>query len=159
MSGGDRVTLAEVGGRAAGMLICADIQFPELSWYLVAKGAELILCPSLTWNSRGEHRVRTGCRARAIENQLFVVMSPLVGSSGLPSDAPMYAVGEAVLATPVDKTFGINDGLLAISGSRTEETVLFGDLDFDLLAQSRAKPEAPGLALQRPDLYAKLLAE
>ncbi|MGO4680196.1 nitrilase-related carbon-nitrogen hydrolase [Microbacterium sp. 2MCAF23] len=159
MRGGDSVTLIEVGGRKAGMLICADIQFPELSRYLVNRGAEIIFCPSLTWNSRGEHRVRTGCRARAIENQLFVVMSPLVGSSGSPHDAPMHAVGEAVIATPVDKTFGLNDGLLAISGNRREETVLFGDLDFDLLAASRAKPEAPGLALQRPDVYAKLLAE
>ncbi|WP_309130465.1 nitrilase-related carbon-nitrogen hydrolase [Brevibacterium sp.] len=159
MQGGDSVTVIETVGHKAGMLICADIQFPELSRYLSAKGAEVIFCPSLTWNSRGEHRVRTGCRARAMENQLFVVLSPLVGSSGLPADAPMHAVGEAVIATPVDKTFGLNDGLLGISGNRREETVLYGDLDFELLATSRAKPEAPGLALQRPDVYAKLLAE
>ncbi|MEX0158706.1 hypothetical protein MRBLMI11_000751 [Microbacterium sp. LMI11-1-1.1] len=156
MSGGDTVSLVQVGGRTAGMLICADIQFPELSRHLVDQGAELILCPSLTWNSRGEYRVRTGCSARAMENQLFVVLSTLVGSSGLPTDAPMHAVGQALVAAPIDRTFGLNDGLLQISGDRRSETVIFADLDFDLLAASRANPEAPGLALRRPDVYSRL---
>jgi len=158
--GGDSVTVTTIGEHGAGILICADIQFPELSRYIARKGADLILCPSLTWNRRGVHRVRTGCQARAMENQLFVVMSPLVGHSGLPVDAPMHAVGEAIVAGPVDRTFGVNDGLLA----RAEETVghesvLFCDLDFDRLEQSRRTPEAPGVALQRPDVYALLEEE
>ncbi len=76
--GGDELLVTELGPFTAGILICADIQYPELSRYLVGKGVDLILCPSLTWNRRGVHRVRTGCQARAIENQLYVVMSPLV---------------------------------------------------------------------------------
>jgi predicted amidohydrolase len=156
--GGNELLVTKIGPFTAGLLICADIQFPELSRYLVHKGVDLILCPSLTWNRRGVHRVRTGCQARAIENQLYVVMSPLFGSNGIPTDSPMYAVGKALVSGPVDKTVGINDGILAKSES-DDEDILFAELDHDLLLASRATPEAPGLALRRLDLYAKLQAE
>jgi predicted amidohydrolase len=155
--GGDDLLITAVGPFTAGILICADIQYPELSRYLVANGVDLILCPSLTWNRRGVHRVRTGCQARAIENQLYVVMSPLVGTSGLPTDAPMHAVGRALVAGPVDKTVGINDGLLAIADADAVPVVV-ATLDHDLLERSRANPEAPGLALRRLDLFARLAA-
>lgn len=156
--GGDGLLVSSIGPFTVGLLICADIQFPELSRYLVHRGVDMILCPSLTWNRRGVHRVRTGCQARAIENQLYVVMSPLVGNSGLPVDSPMYAVGKALVTGPVDKTTGLNDGILAKCESEDEE-VLVVDLDHDLLLASRANPEAPGLALRRLDLFAKLQAE
>ncbi|WP_299561249.1 nitrilase-related carbon-nitrogen hydrolase [uncultured Mycolicibacterium sp.] len=156
--GGDELLVTRIGPFTAGVLICADIQFPELSRYLVSRGVDLVICPSLTWNRRGVHRVRIGCQARAIENQLYVVMSPLVGSSGLPEDAPLHAVGQALISTPVDKTIGINDGLLAISAAKGEDLVV-AELDHDLLTASRAQPEAPGLALRRTDLFAKLRAE
>jgi predicted amidohydrolase len=156
--GGDSLLITSVGPFTAGVLICADIQFPELSRYLVSRGVDLIFCPSLTWNRRGVHRVRTGCQARAIENQLYVVMSPLVGTSGLPADAPMHAVGRALVTGPVDRTIGINDGILAAAQDDAEQVVVT-TLDHDLLMASRANPEAPGLALQRPDLYEALKAE
>jgi predicted amidohydrolase len=156
--GGDELLVTSLGPFTAGVLICADIQFPELSRYLVHRGVDLILCPSLTWNRRGVHRVRTGCQARAIENQLYVVMSPLVGNSGLPVDAPMYATGRALVAGPVDKTTGLNDGLLALATDEQEQ-VLVATLDHDVLTASRAKPEAPGLALRRLDLFDKLQNE
>ncbi|MFI1358265.1 nitrilase-related carbon-nitrogen hydrolase [Streptomyces sp. NPDC020898] len=156
--GGDELLVTRIGPFTAGVLICADIQFPELSRYLVRQGVDLILCPSLTWNRRGVHRVRTGCQARAIENQLYVAMSPLIGHNGLPADSPMHATGNALVTGPVDRTVGINDGVLARSESSGEDLVVVS-LDHDLLQASRANPEAPGLALQRPDLYAKLQAE
>ncbi|WP_255889423.1 nitrilase-related carbon-nitrogen hydrolase [Nocardioides astragali] len=155
--GGDELLVTKIGPFTAGVLICADIQFPELSRHLVHNGVELIFCPSLTWNRRGIHRVKTGCAARAIENQLFVVMSPLVGHSGLPLDAPMHAVGRALICTPVDKTIGINDGILAVAPDDSEQ-VLVAELDHDLLLASRANPEAPGLDLRRMDLYETLHA-
>ena len=156
--GGDELLVTRIGPFTVGVLICADIQFPELSRHLVHHGVDLILCPSLTWNRRGIHRVRTGCQARAIENQLYVVMSPLVGHSGLPVDAPMHAVGRAVITGPVDKTVGINDGILASAESPDEQLVV-RTLDHDLIVASRANPEAPGLALRRLDLFESLQAQ
>lgn len=153
--GGDTVLVTKIGDFTAGVMICADIQFPEVTRHLTAQGVDLILCPSLTWNRRGVYRVRTGCAARAMESQGFVVMSPLVGSSGLPADAPMHAVGAALIAAPVDKNFGLNDGLLAIS-EVAEETTVTAVLDREKLDASRRTPEPPGIGLQRPDLYARL---
>jgi predicted amidohydrolase len=155
--GGDDLLVTPIGPFTVGLLICADIQFPELSRALVARGVDLILCPSLTWNRRGIHRVRVGSQARAMENQLYVVMAPLIGHSGLPTDGPMYAVGRAFVAGPVDKTVGSNDGLLAQATTDGEEILVF-DLDHDLLTLSRATPEPPGLGLRRLDLYPRLLA-
>jgi len=156
--GGDELLITAIGPFTAGLLICADIQFPELARYLVHMGVDLILCPSLTWNRRGVHRVRTGCQARAIENQLYVVMSPLVGTSGLPADAPMHAVGEALVTGPVDKIIGKNDGVMGIAEGDGED-ILLVELDHDLLLASRANPETPGLNLRRLDLFQKLASE
>lgn len=85
-------------------------------------------------------------------------MSALVGNSGLPVAAPLYAVGHALVSTPVDRTVGINDGLLAITEAKGED-IVYADLDLSLLAASRAHPEAPGLSLRRMELFAKLRAE
>jgi predicted amidohydrolase len=158
MKGGDHLAVSRLGPFTVGVLICADIQFPELSRYLLARDVDLILCPSLTWNRRGVHRVRVGCQARAMENQLYVAMSPLVGTDGLPADAPMHAAGAALIAAPVDRTIGANDGLLGLLDGGAEG-LLVAELDSNLLAASRACPETPGLALRRPDLYAALRAE
>jgi predicted amidohydrolase len=156
--GGDELLVTTIGPFTAGLLICADIQYPELSRFLVERGVDLIFCPSLTWNRRGVHRVRIGCQARAMENQAYVVMSPLFGHSGLPADKPMYAVGRALAAGPVDKALGRNDGILAEAASDKEE-IVYTSLDHDLLLTSRANPETPGLKLRRLDLYPRLLPD
>jgi predicted amidohydrolase len=153
--GGDGLLVTKIGAFTVGLLICADIQFPELTRYLVSKGVDLILCPSLTWNRRGAYRVRIGCHARAIENQLYVAMSPLNGSNGLPVDAPLHTTGSAIVTGPVDKVVGSNDGVMAVASTDQEE-VLVVELDRDLLLASREKPEPPGLKLRRQDLYEKL---
>ena len=154
-TGGDDVLITRIGPFTAAVQICADIEFPEIARHLVGQGVDLILCPSLTWNRRGMHRVRLGAHARAMENQLYVLGSPLISSSGLPADAPMHGTGRAFVTAPVDRVHGVNDGLLAVSESATED-VLVVDLDRELLERTRAEPEVPGLKLRRLDLYDRL---
>lgn len=155
-SGGDNLIVAEIDSIRVGVLICADIQFPELTRYLVTEqDVRLILCPSLTWNTRGVNRVRYGSHSRAAENQIFVATSTLIGTDGMPGDAPLHAKGRAFVAGPIDRVFGANDGVLACTGD-DEEGMAVVDLDFDQLAASRANPEPPGLSNLRPDLYRSL---
>jgi predicted amidohydrolase len=155
---GDELIVTSIGAINVGILVCADIQFPELTRHLVTqRDVKLILCPSLTWNSRGVHRVRYGSHARAVENQIFVVTSTVIGNCGVPADSPLYAKGRAFVAGPIDRVFGANDGVLATTNS-DEESLAVADLDFDKLAASRATPEPPGLANLRPDLYRSLSA-
>ena len=153
--GGNDVLITSIGPFTAAIQICADIEFPEVPRHLAENGVDMILTPSLTWNRRGAHRVRYGAHARAMENQLFVVTSPLIGSSGLPEDTAMHCTGTALVAGPIDRTVGAHDGVLT-QGHPGIEEVIVGTLDPSVLAASRARPEVPGLALRRPDLYASL---
>jgi len=113
-TGGDDVMVTRLAEFTVALQICADIEFPEISRHLVSEGVDLMFCPSLTWNRRGAERVRTGARARAMENQFYVVGAPMIGTSGLPADHPIHCTGTAFVTAPIDRTLGYNDGFVMI---------------------------------------------
>jgi predicted amidohydrolase len=152
---GDDVLIASIGPAVVGIQICADIEFPEINRYLARRGVDLVLCPSLTWNTRGANRVRYGAQARAMENQLYVVTAPLVGTCGVPSGGAIHGTGAAAICGPLDRTLGLDDGIVVAHADTRREGWVTAELDLDLIAASRANPEPPGLAYVRPDLYAK----
>ena len=155
---GDDVLITTIGGVKVAIQICADIEFPEISRYVTLQGVELILCPSLTWNTRGANRVNYGSHARAMENQLFVVTAPLVGTSGLPADGAIHGTGNAMICGPIDRTLGFDDGIVIAHADTRTEGIATVTLDFSSIARSRANPEPPGLSNLRPDLYARFPA-
>lgn len=154
---GDSVLVSTIGPARVGLQICADIEFPEVARYLAVAGVEVVLCPSLTWNRRGAYRIRHCSLARSVENQLFVAASPLLGSCGVPRDGALHGTGRSFVSCPIDRTFGVNDGLLAEEESG-HEALLVADLDLARIARSRANPEPPGLTNARPELYQRLMA-
>jgi len=155
---GDWIEPVRVGPATVAIEICADIEFPELTRAMAIKGAEIILCPSLTWNSRGRHRVRYSCLARSVEHQVFVAMAPMVGTDGIPSGAALHARGRALVTVPIDRSFGIADGVLA-EADEDGETMVVGDLDLELLLEMRRSSDTPGLRHARPELYQRLMAD
>lgn len=80
-SGGDRWLLADTSLGKIGVIICYDLRFPELSRRLAIEGAQVICVPAQWPKPRQEHW-RTLLRARAIENQLFVVSCNACGIIG-----------------------------------------------------------------------------
>ena len=80
LTAGEHVASCEVDGMQAGMMICYDIRFPELARKLVLGGAEVLFVVAQWPNPRLEHW-RTLLRARAIENQVYVVACNRVGES------------------------------------------------------------------------------
>lgn len=80
-SGGDSWLLAETSIGRIGVIICYDLRFPELSRRLAVEGAQVICVPAQWPKPRQEHW-RTLLRARAIENQLFVVACNACGTIG-----------------------------------------------------------------------------
>ncbi|MCT8161692.1 carbon-nitrogen hydrolase family protein [Pseudoruegeria sp. SHC-113] len=76
---GDGPALVETPFGRIGILICYDSEFPLLARALAEAGAEILLVPSCTDALMGYHRVRVGCMARALENQMVVVHSVTVG--------------------------------------------------------------------------------
>ena len=127
------VVIETVFGRCA-VMICYDIEFPELARAAARSGAHLLLVPSCTEDRTGFLRVRYCAQARAIENQLYVVQSSVVG--GLPG-APAVSLhyGQASVLTPSDFGFA-RDGILA-EGVPNQESLVVGDLDFAALEDLR----------------------
>ncbi len=70
---GDRVVLGEVLGRPVGMSVCYDLRFPELYRELVARGAHILVVPAAFTVATGRDHWEPLLRARAIENQCFVI--------------------------------------------------------------------------------------
>lgn len=153
-SGGTALSAFEVDGVTVGMLICYDLQFPELGRYLMESGVEVLLVPSLT-DERGVWRIKHAAYARAVENQMFVCVSPIVGELGIPVERPLHACGGAFVACPIDNRFAIEDGTLA-RAKENVESVLHATLDLELLRKSRERSEITHLNDRRPDLYANL---
>jgi len=94
-----------------GISICYDIEFPKHARVQVMAGAWLILSPSCTDTLAGFNRVHFSARARALENQCYVAITPTIG------EAPWSAAldvnrGRAGVFGPMDRGFPA-DGILA----------------------------------------------
>ena len=136
-------------GRIA-ILTCYDIEFPEIVRMAVAKGADVIFCPSCTDDRHGFHRVRYTSHARAIENQIYVVGAGTVGS--LPTVDFMRAnFGQAAIMTPNDIPFP-PQGVLA-EGELNNDMIITADIDLHLLDEVRKKGSVTTWRDRRTDLY------
>lgn len=114
--------------------ICYDVEFPELARSAAREGCYLLICPSCTDDRQGFLRVRYCAQARAIENQMYVVHSPTVGSlPQIPAVSLNY--GSAALLTPSDFAFA-RDGILA-EGNINQEQVIIGEFNMDIIEESR----------------------
>jgi len=116
--------------------ICYDSEFPLLARKQVEAGADLLLVPSCTDTLRGYYRVRTGCQARALENQCYVIQSVTVGSAAW-SPAVDSNTGAAAVYTPVDNGFPEN-GILQI-GEMDRKQWLYADIDLQKVANVRTQ--------------------
>lgn len=108
--------------------ICYDSEFPMLARQQVEAGANLILVPSCTDTLAGYHRVKIGCQARALENQCYVVQSPLVGNAPW-SEAVDINIGAAAVYTPVDR--GFPDNGILVEGELNAVQWIYADLSLE----------------------------
>ena len=118
-----------------GIAICYDVEFPPLVRAQVEAGAWLILAPSCTDSLHGFNRVRLSARARALENQCFVAITPTVGlAPGLASVDENH--GYAAVFGPVDR--GFPDNGVIVAGALDQPMLVFADLDAARLDAVRA---------------------
>jgi predicted amidohydrolase len=80
-TGGDSWLVADTSAGRVGVFICYDLRFPELARRLAVEGAEILAVPG-EWPKPREEHWRTLLKARAIENQLFVVATNCCGVTG-----------------------------------------------------------------------------
>jgi predicted amidohydrolase len=150
MKGGNGLHIFDTEKGKIAILICYDIEFPEIVRMARAKGADVIFCPSCTDNQHGFYRVRYTCHARTIENQVYVVNTGTVGS--LPTiDFMRSNYGQAAVITPNDIPFPPR-GILA-EGEINQDMVIVADLDLSLLEKVRQSGAVTTWRDRRIDLY------
>src|SRR3954454_12585386 len=94
---GDEIVLSELGdGEPVGLTVCYDLRFPELFRILAIKGATVISLPAAFTKITGEAHWEVLIRARAIENQVFMVAAGQVGVH--PENKESY--GDSMIVDP-----------------------------------------------------------
>ena len=131
---GTEIKVFETDIGKLGIVVCYDSEFPHFARQMAEQGVALIIAPSCTDTRAGYFRVRIGCQARALENQCYVLQSPLVGNA-LWSPAVDINCGAAAVYTPVDTGFP-DDGILAI-GEYNQSQWLYAELDMEKMIQVR----------------------
>lgn len=150
MSAGDTLHTFDTDKGRIAILTCYDIEFPEIVRMVKAAGADVIFCPSCTDDRHGFHRVRYTSHARAIENQVYVVLTGTVGSL-MNVDFMRANFGQAAIITPNDIPFPPK-GLMA-EGEINADMLITADLDLTLLHEVRKRGSVTTWRDRRTDLY------
>lgn len=147
---GNRVEVFDTDKGKISILICYDIEFPELARIVAEKGARIIFVPFNTDERRAYLRVRYCAHARCIENQVYTVITGCVGNLPAVENLDVHYAQSAIL-TPSDIPFS-RDGVAA-ECSPNIETIIFQDLDLKLINQARETGSVLTYADRRRDVY------
>lgn len=150
MHGGNQITTFDTDCGKIGILICYDVEFPELSRLLALDGMNILFVPFLTDTQNGYSRVRNCALARAVENECYVAIAGSVGN--LPNVHNMdIQYAQSMVLTPCDFAFPA-DGIKAQATANTE-MILIADVDLDLLRELHNFGSVKNLKDRRTDLY------
>lgn len=150
MVGGDKISVYETDCGPIGILICYDVEFPELPRLQAELGMKILFVPFLTDTQNGYSRVRYCARARAIENECYVALAGSVGN--LPKVHNMdIQYAQSVVFTPCDFSFP-SKGVKAEATPNTE-MILVADVDLDLLRELHVYGAVRNLKDRRKDIY------
>jgi predicted amidohydrolase len=136
---GEEIVTGGLGAVVVGLTVCYDLRFPELYRILALRGARLVAVPSAFTLQTGRDHWQVLLRARAIENQVFVLAPDQIGEA-----PPHYhSYGRSMIVDP----WGV-----VLASAPDEECFVAADLDLD--AQARVRERIPSLANRRPQAYA-----
>jgi deaminated glutathione amidase len=135
---GEATVTTEIEGWKAGLTVCYDLRFPELYRALAVDGAELVTVPAAFTLYTGKDHWELLLRARAVENQCYVVAANQWGTF---ADGKA-AYGRSLIADP----WGI-----VLAEAPDEDYVISAELDRGRLADIRRR--LPSLANRRPAAY------
>ncbi len=150
MVGGDKIQVFDTDCGKIGVLICYDIEFPELSRLMADEGMQILFVPFLTDTQNGYMRVRHCAQARAIENECYVAIAGSVGNLPKVNNMDIQFAQSAVF-TPSDFAFPTN-AIKAEATPNTEMTLIV-DVDLDLLMELHEQGSVRNLKDRRSDLY------
>lgn len=150
LKGGSEIKTFDTDCGKIGILICYDVEFPELSRLLADEGMQILFVPFLTDTQNGYSRVRHCAQARAIENECYVAIAGSVGN--LPKVHNMdIQYAKSIVFTPCDFAFP-TDGVKAEATPNTEMIVI-ADVDLDDLKDLHEFGSVRNLKDRRSDVY------
>ncbi len=124
---GDGPELVDIGAAKVGLSICYDLRFPELYRYLVDQGATILTVPSAFTKVTGAAHWESLLRARAIENQCFVLAANQAGTH--PDGRQTY--GHSMIISPWGKVLA--------EAPAEGASVIMAELDLEALAEVRQR--------------------
>lgn len=150
VKGGDRVEVFDTDRGKIAIQICYDIEFPELTRIAVERGAQIIFVPFCTDERYAYLRVRYCAQARCVENHVYVAIAGSVGN--LPHvEALDIHYAQSGIFTPADIPF--KRDAIAAECTPNIETVIFEDLDLELLKKHKQSGSVLNWKDRRTDLY------
>jgi deaminated glutathione amidase len=136
---GEEIVLSETSaGAGLGLTICYDLRFPEIFRVLTVGGAHIFALPSAFTLPTTRDHWQVLVRARAIENQAFVIASNQVGSH----PGGMRSGGRSMIVDPW--------GVVLAQGPDDERHIL---AELNLERQLEVRAQLPALAHRRPEVY------
>ncbi len=154
MSGGDKIKVFDTDCGKIGILICYDVEFPELARLYAEQGMQILFVPFLTDTQNGYMRVRHCAQARAIENECYVAIAGCVGNLPRVNNMDIQFAQSAIF-TPSDFAFPTNT-IKAEATPNTEMTVI-ADVNLSLLKELHEYGSVQILKDRRKDLYEVVL--
>jgi predicted amidohydrolase len=135
---GEKIELGDVDGTKVGLTICYDLRFPELYRILALRGARVITVPSAFTERTGRDHWEALIRARAIEDQVFMVAAGQIGSA-----PPHYrSYGRSMIVDPWGTVL-----------AQAADTECFVSADLDFAFQDDVRERLPSLRHRRPEAY------
>ena len=135
---GDEIVSADLAGVEVGLTVCYDLRFPELYRILAIRGARVITVPSAFTATTGRDHWEVLLRARAIENQVFVIAPNQFGEA-----PPQYSSwGHSVIVDP----WGV-----VLAEAPDGEGAIGAELD--LSRQDEVRSSLPSLANRQAQAY------
>ena len=150
MQGGNELKVFDTDFGKIGILICYDVEFPELARLQSEEDMQILLVPFWTDTKNGYLRVRCCAQARAIENECYVAIAGSVGN--LPKvDGADIQYAQSAVFSPSDFSFP-HDAIMAETTPNTEMTLIV-DLDLAQLEKLKNEGSVRNYLDRRRDLY------
>jgi predicted amidohydrolase len=150
IEGGDRVQVFQTDAGKVGILICYDVEFPELGRLMAEEGLEILFVPFWTDTRNAYLRVRHCAQARAVENECYVVICGSVGN--LPEVESLdVQYAQSSVFSPSDFAFP-HDAVMSETTPNTE-MLMFSDLNLDELRYLHHEGSVTNLKDRRTDMY------
>ncbi|MCP5004650.1 MAG: carbon-nitrogen hydrolase family protein [Planctomycetes bacterium] len=138
VTGGDEIVSLKMDNFDAGLVICYDLRFCEIFRTLALRGAKIMFLPAAFTLATGKYHWEPLIKARAIENQVFIVAANQIGTS--PNDITCY--GKSMIVDPWGRV---------LAKAADNENIISAEIDFSVLDTVRT--EIPVFNHRRIDLY------